>query len=186
MEPRVYAAASGDEPFVLPGRRPPEPRLPNIFFNDYVADPADLVAAKERVRLHHRLGGQPVWIARRDIVRASELKRVKACWPIKELGIEEGDAEGGTIRLRADGAGVVTYQGALDQPVHAWSIDAVYAIRVEGPNVLKTASGEWGWGNLDPASGKVPERANWAAGESAQVLERPANAEACAGGVVVE
>lgn len=185
-QPRIYAGPAGDQPYPVPGLKPSE-RLPAGFFNDYVADPDDLATGKERVRLYGAWRPSVLWIARTEIVRWTELKRVTGCWPIRRLQVPEGDAEEGWITLERHGSGVLSKPGMPAQPVHAWYVDGVYSIRVEGRNRLSANSVtvEWGWGSIDPGTGKVLEQSGIAAPWDVEVVERREMGEACASGVIV-
>jgi len=184
-QPRLYAGPTGDQPFVAPGLATPG-RLPDHFFNDFVADPGDLASGGGRVRLYQRWGPTVLWVDRSDIVRASALKRVKRCWPIGQLSISNGDAPEGRITFTQDGSGVASNPGEPRQAVHAWYLEGVYSVRSESSARHKSAPREWAWGNVDLATGRIIDRANWASGEDARLLDRAKMDPGCSTGVFTD
>lgn len=184
-QPKIYAGPTGDQLLVVPGLEA-SGRVTDHFFNDYIADPGDLASGSRRVRLYHRSKPTVLWVERSDIVRASDLKRVKRCWPIKQLLISNGDEEDGRISFTQDGSGVASNPGEPRQPVHAWYFEGVYSVRSEPFTPKKSASREWAWGNFDLATGRIIDRANWASGQDAQRFDSATMKAACPAGPVTD
>jgi hypothetical protein len=176
----LYAGPSGDEVYAGPGWNGAHPAPSD--FNGFVADPEDLDAGVGRVRIYHSLWHLQAWVNRKDIVRYSDLKRVKRCWPIRRLTIENGDAPEGTITLGRDGVGGGDAHSNLTGRVQAWYFEGAWSVRVIGRGPKYKEDGEVGWGNLDLANGKVIGRAPWSGGEELD----PSMPASCASGVVVE
>lgn len=138
---------------------------PSHYLNDWLADPRDLLVNAKRVKIYHLWSPGVAWIERKDIVTFSELKKVEACWPVKQMVIENGDAPEGFIKFKPDGSGVATNEsmGTKAHKVHAWYADGVYSVRITEPKTKHPyrESYEEAWGNIDCKNGLAIHRANW-------------------------
>jgi hypothetical protein len=179
-EPELFTDPSGDNVYVDPDWDGGHPW--RGYLNKFVADPGDLDAGAARIRIYHLRKPLRLWVSRKDIVRYSDLKRVKRCWPIRRLTIENGDAPEGTITLGHDGVGSGDVHSNLIGRVQAWYFEGVWSVRVVGRAPKHKEDGEVGWGNLDLANRKVIGRAPWSGGEELD----PSMPPSCASGVVVE
>lgn len=179
-EPKLYFVPSGGQAYVEPGWDNGHP-WPG-YLNDFVADPDDLDAGAAFVRIYHLNKPLRLWVDRKDIVRYSDLKKVKGCWPIHRLLIESGDAPQGTVTLGRDGIGRGDADSNLTGRVQAWYLDGVWSVRVIGRTARFRGDAEAGWGNLDLASRKVIGRASWSGGEELD----PNMPASCASGPIVD
>jgi len=149
-DPQFYKGPSTREPL-------PMGKYPRGFFdiNSYRADPTDLSGA-QWVRLYF-IEGEIAWIERQNLLRFSDLKPAKRCWPIKRMHIEAGDSPPGSIVFKPDGTGLV--DGKFK--VRAWYADEVFSIRYVAPKRGDIDGRQIAWGYLYPLT--VVHKSNWIA-----------------------
>jgi hypothetical protein len=150
-QPKVYTSASGDERYEDAMARHP------MFFNGLAADPEDMASGKRRVRIYDPYQPLTFWVDRDDVVRESDLKKVRKCWPIRRSIIVMGDSPGGEIVFQRDGKGVLRLEG-LKRKVRAWYFEGVFSIRDADLPVGSGHNGEYAWGNLDLQNGTASDR----------------------------
>jgi len=150
--PQFYKGPSTKEPL-------PMGKYPRGFFdiNLYRGDPTDLRSA-QWVRLYF-IEGDIAWIERKKLLRFSDLRPVKRCWPIKHMHIEAGDAPGGLIVFKRDGTGVVSYQRKKPDEVKAWYADDVFSIRYLKPKNEDIDGRQAAWSYV--YSMAIVHKSNW-------------------------